>query len=1196
MRNALAAAWLEEHIESASEWVEATGCVLSDLTEDDALVDLIDHLGLRKYEGKRLRKALSEIALDAPVRASVAQTKDSGQVDAHDTEISVGQPADARPLDLEDCLQEPEPERSYPSPRFPSPRALQRQEKHVSGDADHSALVLSKAVTKTDACCLSPVKAVQETDLLENASASRLLEQLEQLRHSSTDAQALASIHSAFHNADDVFAAFETFGPGAVAMFEFDDVASKFRLTLEAESVFRELGISHESTGEQGVQQFLDALESNQELQQFLETLIGHATRRDSLRETSEEASHLNLDTCTDTASEACTLPYESTLCESPTLSSIADDMQKTDGTQFPELAKLEPSSKGEQESLLCQREYTPTTNVEVRVVLANGSTQPVLLQKRVVDKSWPTHRAALALELRKQCGDESVLRVQLDVSRILDIQEMEPSSADRSMSELSFFLTINSDALLYLREGEQLHEIFHGIAPDADAEDYDRFSLHVLVGPCETSQAQATRFFNGLRLLAKLPSDRLQLAAKENNALNLSLLKGNQDKEDAEMSDEEGVSTIAESQPPDSDSDEGCRTISIDLSYALEESFTGSGCGHQGKTSAAEDAPDTGRVLFNASHVRWNVVLEAARSRGWQIITSEEKAARCNVHWLDDSSIKDGLSLIQPWMRVNHFPGTCRSLGRKCRLARTMSRMQVLFPDEYSFVPRSWLLPEDFPELAARVTKEIDVKTTYIVKPDGLSQGRGIFLTDDLERIRKVADDSRRTGEGFVVQKYLAKPMLLDGLKFDMRIYCLVVGGPAGVGPDMRLFLFQEGLVRLCTDEYQVPTPDTFDQFNMHLTNYEVNRHSKAFKKPTQVDSASGSKRALTWLLEYIGTQFGEEERRRVWADITELCVKTVLAAQPTLDAEYNACFTKDLTCGGMGCRSFEILGFDVMLDRHRKAYLIEVNHLPSLGCDSPLDRDVKRRLIDQTLDLTCGSVDAHVTNKSTYEGLLSADPPATPSGSALLDLAEYKDFKRIFPPTKDCSQELAELTNRISTKVRGVFGSVMAARPSRAASPVPIQGGFASERRATSSALFSTPRLGRCRSVERRNTNPAATAAASDGSASTPRAAARTPRRSASAAATQRISRCSSAPGLAASESSAVAGTRRSATSLASGLTGVGTRKEERRGSAWSLARERGLDSHGASHHPPARRRASSAAKLVASRPSVSAKLSSK
>jgi hypothetical protein len=50
-------------------------------------------------------------------------------------------------------------------------------------------------------------------------------------------------------------------------------------------------------------------------------------------------------------------------------------------------------------------------------------------------------------------------------------------------------------------------------------------------------------------------------------------------------------------------------------------------------------------------------------------------------------------------------------------------------------------------------------------------------------------------------------------------------------------------------------------------------------------------------------------------------------------------------------GSRCFEILGFDVMIDSKLQPWLIEVNHLPSFGTDSPLDLDIKERLMYQTL-----------------------------------------------------------------------------------------------------------------------------------------------------------------------------------------------------------------------------------------------------
>lgn len=56
---------------------------------------------------------------------------------------------------------------------------------------------------------------------------------------------------------------------------------------------------------------------------------------------------------------------------------------------------------------------------------------------------------------------------------------------------------------------------------------------------------------------------------------------------------------------------------------------------------------------------------------------------------------------------------------------------------------------------------------------------------------------------EHFVVQEYLERPFLIDGFKCDLRIYVLV----SSCDP-LKVFLFNDGLVRMGTEQYKDPSP----------------------------------------------------------------------------------------------------------------------------------------------------------------------------------------------------------------------------------------------------------------------------------------------------------------------------------------------------------------------------------------------------
>ena len=123
-------------------------------------------------------------------------------------------------------------------------------------------------------------------------------------------------------------------------------------------------------------------------------------------------------------------------------------------------------------------------------------------------------------------------------------------------------------------------------------------------------------------------------------------------------------------------------------------------------------------------------------------------------------------------------------------------------------------------------------------------------------------------------------KPLLIDNLKFDMRIYVLI----SGIDP-LRIFVYEEGLARFATEEYKPPRSENLDNKFMHLTNYAINKDSPNFIFNDDVENMDiGHKRSLTSIYKRLAEEGHnvEELKQRIY----DLLIKTIITGYPTLSA----------------------------------------------------------------------------------------------------------------------------------------------------------------------------------------------------------------------------------------------------------------------------------------------------------------------
>ncbi|CAE1269866.1 TTLL5 [Acanthosepion pharaonis] len=276
----------------------------------------------------------------------------------------------------------------------------------------------------------------------------------------------------------------------------------------------------------------------------------------------------------------------------------------------------------------------------------------------------------------------------------------------------------------------------------------------------------------------------------------------------------------------------------------------------------------------------------------------------------------------MSEFQKINHFPRSYE-LTRKDRLYKNVQRMQQIKGSRnFNFVPMSFVIPAEYQEFCAAFSRD---KGPWIIKPVASSRGRGVHLVNHPDQVP--------LEENLIISRYIQNPLLIDGFKFDVRLYVAVTSYDPLV-----IYLYEEGLTRFATVRYEKSNRNLRNQC-MHLTNYSVNKKSNGYVKNDDPDIEDyGNKWSLGALLRYL-KRLGTDTAA-LMMKIEDVIVKTILSAELHIAAA-----TKMFVNNKWNC--FELYGFDILIDDTMKPWILEVNLSPSLVCDSPLDLKIKTNLV---------------------------------------------------------------------------------------------------------------------------------------------------------------------------------------------------------------------------------------------------------
>lgn len=234
-----------------------------------------------------------------------------------------------------------------------------------------------------------------------------------------------------------------------------------------------------------------------------------------------------------------------------------------------------------------------------------------------------------------------------------------------------------------------------------------------------------------------------------------------------------------------------------------------------------------------------------------------------------------------------------------------------------------------------------------WIVKPSSSSQGKGIFITNNFADIVVNRDSMGSTS---VASHYISNPLLIDQLKFDLRVYVALTS----VYP-LKIYVYDEGLVRFATTKYRPPEAsdphaalNTREAKFTHLTNYSLNKlNKKGFKQGNDEDGedgVTGSKWSLKAFRKVLRSNGIDD--KAIFKKIYDIINKTFLSVDPVLRQAHT-----QYVQGRSNC--FQLFGFDILVDNKLNPWLLEVNLSPSLACESPLDQKIKSQLITDLFNM---------------------------------------------------------------------------------------------------------------------------------------------------------------------------------------------------------------------------------------------------
>jgi tubulin---tyrosine ligase len=203
---------------------------------------------------------------------------------------------------------------------------------------------------------------------------------------------------------------------------------------------------------------------------------------------------------------------------------------------------------------------------------------------------------------------------------------------------------------------------------------------------------------------------------------------------------------------------------------------------------------------------------------------------------------------------------------------------------------------------------KQYQPRSTWIIKPgEATNRGKGIKVSDSLQEIKELINKpiENRT---YILQQYIHNPLLINKRKFDIRCYALITT----FANSLQAYFFKDGYLRTSCKEFTLK--NTKDKY-VHLTNDAIQKNHEDYGK-----FEAGNKLSYYDFQKFLSSNGSNKDFfDDIFPQMQEIVVDSIAS-------------TQDIVNSDLKLNSFEVLGYDFMVDSDYNVWLIEINTNPCL------------------------------------------------------------------------------------------------------------------------------------------------------------------------------------------------------------------------------------------------------------------------